>query len=61
MPNRSKAERNDKIYNLYDDMHGMLQKDIAAQFGISVSAVSMIIMRERKRRQAQKAEATNGH
>ena len=54
MPNRHKEKRNAEIVGLFDDGLGMLQKEIAAQYDMTESAVSMVILRDKRRKQAIK-------
>jgi DNA-binding NarL/FixJ family response regulator len=49
MPNRRKTERNQEIVRLYDNGKGLLQREIAEKLGMSESAVSMVMVRERRR------------
>ena len=55
MPNRRKTERNEEIIRLYDDRKGLLQREIADKLGMKEGAVSMVIVRE-KRRQAKEEQ-----
>lgn len=51
MPNRSKTERNAEIVRLYDNMNGLLQREIAIRMGMTEGAVSMVIRRDKQRKQ----------
>lgn len=48
MANRMKTSRNEKIWNYWQK--GWLQSSIAKMFHMKESAVSMVLLRERKRR-----------
>ena len=49
MANREKAERNQKILELWDNGKGWRQKSIANMLHMKESAVSMIILRARRK------------
>jgi len=48
MPNLHKVERNNKIVCLFDNGKGLTYRQIAKQFGMKESAVSMVILRHRR-------------
>ena len=50
--NRTKTERNQKIWEYWEK--GYRQKSIASMFKMKESAVSMVILRERKRREEER-------
>lgn len=60
MPNRRKDERNNEIVRLYDGGKGLLQKEIASQFSMAESAVSMVIIRDRRRKAQSMGRENNG-
>jgi DNA-binding NarL/FixJ family response regulator len=60
MPNRRKTARNQEILNMYCDGEGLLQREIAEQLSMKESAVSMVILRE-KRRQSDKESNSDSH
>ena len=45
MPNLHKQSRNAEIVRLFDGGRGLTHREIAEQFGMNVSAVSMVIKR----------------
>jgi len=49
MANRQKAERNHRILELWDNGKGWRQKSIANMLHMKESAVSMVILRARRR------------
>lgn len=59
MPNLHKAERNAEILRLFDGGRGFTHHQIAEKFGMTESAVSMVIYREKKRARQTAEEVNN--
>lgn len=53
MPNLHKVERNSRIVSLHDGGRGLTIHEIALQLGMKDSAVSMVLVRDRQRREKE--------
>ncbi len=52
MPNLHKQKRNAEIVQLFDEGRGLTHKELASKFHMGEKAVSMVISRDRRRKQA---------
>jgi DNA-binding Lrp family transcriptional regulator len=59
MPNLHKESRNADIIRLFDNGRGLTHREIAEQFGMSASAVSMVIKRWNDRIKGGKMRLVN--
>jgi len=60
MPNLHKQARNVEIVRLFDGGRGLTHREIAEQFGMTVSAVSMVIKRWNDRLKKGEQDTNDG-